>query len=86
MDNNWIEFKDCQFEQGAFYELCFWQRTVRFVDGYVQEGRFIHQGVKEYDNGFQEDGYWLRPTPTHVKKIELTTPNLKDALANESIT
>ncbi len=46
-------------------------------------GRFIHQGILKYNDGFQVDGYWLRPTPTHIRKIELTTPDLNRALANE---
>ncbi len=85
MDNNWVEWKDCKFEQLAFYELCFWQETVKFVNGHVNEGRFINQGVMQYDDGFKVDGYWLRPTPTHVRKIKLTTPSLKDTYTIEQI-
>jgi hypothetical protein len=77
MKNNWIEWTDIKLENGAFYELCFWQRTVKYVDGVVVDGSFIHQGILKYDNGFKIDDYWLRPTPTHVRKIELSMPDLE---------
>lgn len=75
MKNTWIEWTDFALENGAFYELCFWQRPVKYVNGVVVDGSFIHQGILEYNNGFKVDGYWLKPTPTHVRKIELTTPD-----------
>lgn len=79
MDNNWVEWTG-KLENGIFYELCFWQRAVHYVSGLVVEGSFVHQGILMYDDGFKVDGYWLRPTPTHVRRIELTTPCLSEVL------
>ena len=83
MDDSWIGYGDIKLEDGSYYELCFWQRTVKYADGITVDGRFIHQGILQYNDGFKVGGYWLRPTPTHIRKIELTTPNLSRALINE---
>ena len=81
--DNWIEYGDIKLEDGAYYELAFWNRTVKYADGVVIKGSFTHQGILKFDDGFKIDGYWLRPTPTHIRKIKLTTPDLTRALANE---
>jgi len=80
---NWIEYGDIKLEDGAYYELAFWNRTVEYVDGVIIKGSFSHQGILKFDDGFKIDGYWLRPRPTHIRKIELTTPDLKTSLVNK---
>lgn len=74
--NDWKKLADVVIKNGTYYELAFYQPTVKYVDGVVVQGSFIHQGILKYDDGFKIDSYWLRPTPTHVKELILTTPLL----------
>lgn len=51
----------CPFIDGEYYHIGF----LNF------DGSFYYQGVKQFNNGFKDDdGYWLKPFPTHFIKIE----------------
>jgi hypothetical protein len=55
----------CPFDNYCWYEI-------GFLNHY--SNIFIHQGIRQYINGFQgENGYNLKPFPTHFKKINLST-------------
>ena len=84
-DNNWEEWGDVALKNDTYYELAFWEHTKHFVEIGKVDGRFINQGILQYNDGFRVDGYWLRPTPTHIREIKLTTPSLELALENEKL-
>ena len=75
MGSSWIEYGSEPLEEGSYYEISYWKRRIVWGDGSVDEGRFIHQGIVKYEDGFKEDGYWIKPSPTHVRKIDLTFPD-----------
>ena len=60
------ETKICPFENGEYYEIGFLNA----------DDTFVHQGIRQYHDGFLDDdiSYWLKPFPTHYKKINLS-PN-----------
>lgn len=63
----WERLNDIEVENGCYYELC-------LENPYNKD--FIHLGVKEYKNGFFDDNnYYLRPSPSHARKIKLSKPN-----------
>lgn len=56
----------CPLENGRWYEI-----------GYMNQfgGGFGHQGIRQFNDGFMDDnGYYLKPFPTHFKEIILTEP------------
>jgi hypothetical protein len=52
--------KKCPLINGEFYHIGFLNLS----------GSFSYQGIKEFNDGFFEDGYHLKPFPTHYIKIE----------------
>lgn len=60
---------NCPLENGKWYEI---GSLSQFGNG------FYHQGIRIFnDDGFMDDnGYWLKPFPTHFKEIELTQPDI----------
>lgn len=56
-----IKLKECPLENGESYHIGFMNQL---------DGTFVYQGIKEYNKGFfNEDGYHLKPFPTHFQKI-----------------
>lgn len=53
------------FENEKWYEIGFQNK---FQDN------FSHQGIMKFNNGFKEDGYHLKPFPTHARCINLSKP------------
>lgn len=64
-----ISENSIKFENGCWYEIGF---KTKF------DSNFIHQGIKKFQNGFMDDenDYYLKPFPTHAKKIDLSSPNI----------
>jgi len=52
--------RNCPLRNGEYYHIGFLNYN----------GSFSYQGIKEYDDGFFEDGYHLKPFPTHYIKID----------------
>lgn len=52
--------KSCPLRNGEYYHIGFLDFS----------GSFIYQGIKEFNDGFFEDGYHLKPFPTHYIKID----------------
>jgi hypothetical protein len=72
--SKWTKLKDAKLKNDTYYELCYWNPDIHWEKGGMTEGSFSHQGILKYDNGFKEGSYWLRPTPTYVREIVLSTP------------
>jgi hypothetical protein len=57
---------DFEFENDKWYEIGFKNQF---------GGNFVHQGIRKYENGlFDDNGYRLKPFPTHAREIVLTKP------------
>jgi hypothetical protein len=61
-EDSWIKL-----ENGRWYEIGFKNQF---------QGNFVHQGIKQFNDGFFNDGYYLKPFPTHAKEIILSEPLL----------
>ena len=61
-EESWIKL-----ENGKWYEIGFKN---------LFKGNFVHQGIKQFNDGFFDDGYFLKPFPTHAKEIILSEPLL----------
>ena len=76
MDNKWNKIEGVKLTDGSYYELYFWIKPSVYEDGSRMEGDFKHQGIVKYNAGFLDaNGCYIKPTPTHVRKIKLTKPN-----------
>ena len=51
----------CPFVNGRYYHIGFMN----------YDGSFGYQGIRQFNDGFKDDnGYWLKPFPTHFIEIE----------------
>jgi hypothetical protein len=57
-----------KLENGKWYEIGFQLQ-------FPSDKNFGHQGILMYNDGFfDENGYHLKPFPTHAREIVLTEP------------
>lgn len=74
--NKWTKIENIELTDGVYYELCFWIQPSVYIDGSKMEGNFKHQGIVKYNGGFlNTTGHYIKPTPSHVRGIKLTTPS-----------
>jgi hypothetical protein len=76
MNNKWNKIENVKLKNGSYYELCFWIQPSVYEDGSRMEGDFKHQGIVKYNDGFLDaTGFDIKPTPSHVREIQLTKPS-----------